>query len=156
MMCLIMEIAMFVYGIVVLVRGQLTLSQRKVVYGTPARCLAILLLAPIPLMVVTAIGVGIYIVATNPGIDPEQIQRRYQGTFVLVEVFCGLIPILLMYAIGNRYAKDPAEHDAARRTLDEIADEEDWKGRDDRPAAPNRRTSSDAISDRPFPDERPD
>jgi hypothetical protein len=74
-MILGMEIAMFVIGIMALVRGKLKLGKNKEVTGTPARLLGLIGFVPIPLAIVLNIVAIVVLVAGGHRVDPATYGR---------------------------------------------------------------------------------
>ncbi len=72
-MLLILEVVMFVMGILAIVRGKLTLSKKKVCVGVPARVAGAILVLPIP--VVFGFATIYAIMVVKPGMTAEQIQK---------------------------------------------------------------------------------
>jgi hypothetical protein len=100
------EIGMLVMGIIALVTGKLTLSKKKVVYGTPAKLLAIPLLLPIPLAIFLGLVVGV--IMGLQGINPTAPSHRW--VFALLELGPIALCMGIVYAIGwNLAESDPSE-----------------------------------------------
>ncbi|MGL4550979.1 MAG: hypothetical protein ACRC33_07315 [Gemmataceae bacterium] len=91
-MLAVVELGMFVCGIVLLVAGKLPLGSRSV-RGVPARIIGRLLLLPAP----TAIGIGVY-VAYHEMIHGRWVELpEWQPTFLAIEV--GMV-LVCAVAIG--------------------------------------------------------
>ena len=68
--CLIAEIASLIFGIITLATGKFRLSRNKVVYGTPARVVGLLLVLILPCALGLAIFVAAILVAQGQLPDP--------------------------------------------------------------------------------------
>jgi hypothetical protein len=98
-----LQIAMAIMGIIVLVTGKLKLSKNKVVEGTPARLLALILLAPFPVGFVIGLGVGFWAGAT--GRDFKEIQTA----LLLVDFGLVIGAAILTFSIGHAIGKPPGQ-----------------------------------------------
>src|SRR5438477_6757840 len=94
------EIGMIVMGIMALVKGQMVLTKKKIVYGTPARFLAIITFLPLPTSLVIAATVATISVAKGQNVTQESFKWTGAGIEAAVVVFY----IILLYAIGLRLA----------------------------------------------------
>jgi hypothetical protein len=94
------EIGMIVIGIIALVKGKLTLSKKKVVYGTPARFLAIITFMPLP----TAFVIGAIVATASVAQGRTITQENFRGTAAAIEAAVVIFYIVLLYAVGNRFA----------------------------------------------------
>lgn len=104
------EIGLMVMGVIALVKGKLTLTKDRVVYGTPARILAILAFLPLPLSFVTGMIYGMYL-ATQGRTGLDDSNRLWAiGIELGILVAC----IVAMYGIGWRLAR-PAKIEMATR-----------------------------------------
>ena len=63
------EIGMIVMGIMALVKGQMVLTKKRIVYGAPARFLAIITFLPLPTSFVIATIVAAVSVAKGLGVE---------------------------------------------------------------------------------------
>ncbi|HZT79177.1 MAG TPA: hypothetical protein VFA26_03075 [Gemmataceae bacterium] len=107
----IVEIAMLVMGIVALVKGRIPLTRTRVVEGTAARVVGLILMLPLPLALGFGFiyGVGIGVSAAQQGksqIDPKEIEK-IQTTAKFVEL--GLIVgcALTAVVVGAVTARPP-------------------------------------------------
>lgn len=98
------EIGLIVMGIIALVKGKLTLSKTRVVYGTPARMLAIIAFLPIPLSIVGGLAIGVFYASQGKPVTPESLRVPA----ILMELGVLVVCIVAMYAIGWSLA-GPAE-----------------------------------------------
>ena len=58
-MCCVFEIALFIVGIIVLVKGKFALSKEKVLTGTYARIVGVICIAILPIIIIVAFIAGI-------------------------------------------------------------------------------------------------
>lgn len=86
------ELAMLIFGIISLVTGKFTLSRNRVVYGTPARMVGVILLLPIPITVFCAVIV-IAAAAFKGNVNPEKV------TSVLIPIELGSVVLCLIAAL---------------------------------------------------------
>lgn len=103
-MVLIGEIVLLVVGIMALVKGKLTLSKKHVLYGTPARLVGLIGMAPLPLSFAGGMAIGIYYAAQG---KPFDVGTHY-GKLALMEIGILISCVVAMYAIGARFAGPPA------------------------------------------------
>jgi len=96
------EIGLLIVGIMALVRGKLPLTKKRVVYGLPARLLAIIALLPIPVTFVAAIVFAI--VMDTRGQNPASSAVRWTGAGI--EAAIVILCIAAMYGIGWRLGTD--------------------------------------------------
>lgn len=104
-MCCIAEIAMSVFGLVTLIRGQFSLSRSKVVRGTPAYIIGGLLLSTLPI----ALGLGMvigFVLAARTG-QPPTIEEMAPYGIVDVVVVVVILAAVLTVALST--ARDEAE-----------------------------------------------
>lgn len=101
------EIGLLVMGIIAMVKGKLTLTKNRIVYGLPGRLIAIFALLPLPLALMIGVGIGVYHAIDNPQFDPNELQRRYGGVFIAIELGCIVLSLALLYGIGLMYAELP-------------------------------------------------
>ncbi len=94
-----LQIALAVWGVIVLVTGKLKISQNKIVTGTAARLLAILMLAPLPVAFMIGIGVGVWAGANGKGI--EDIQMPLMLVDVGLVIGTALLVVCIAHAIGK-------------------------------------------------------
>jgi len=101
-MILGIEIALIVLGIMALVKGKIQLSKNRVVQGTPARLLAIVCFAPLPLAFMSGIAYGAYL-ATQGG-DLES----HKWIFIAIEAGVVVACLALLFILGFALATSPA------------------------------------------------
>jgi hypothetical protein len=137
-MILGLEIGLFIFGILALVRGRMTLTKSKVVEGVPARLIGMLALTPLP--VAFLIGVAYAIIAAPA--DPEKFAEDNKWTLMGIEAAIVIGVAIMVFVIGMLVAVDPKE---ARRRKRRYEDEDDEAEDDyDRP---RRRRSRDEEED---------
>jgi|SRR5215469_14146232 len=94
--CCIAEIAMFVFGIMTLVKGRFVLSRDRVVEGPPAYLIGAILVGTLPTIVLIAFVLGIMI-ALRTGRPPvAQDVQPYAG----IEIVVSLVSIAAVVTIG--------------------------------------------------------
>jgi hypothetical protein len=97
------EIAMIVLGLMAIVTGKMTLSKTKVVFGTPARILGVVAMLPMPLAFITAVPVAIVM-----GLQGRAVMTNSAKlTFTLIELGIVVACMVIIYAVGGKYAEDP-------------------------------------------------
>ena len=100
-MCCIIQIVMFVYGIVTLVKGNFSLASNRVVTGWPSVVVGLLLLLTLPLNLLFGIGYGFYMVMREEGLgDGEQL------ILTLVEFGVVVGTWIAIYIISSIYGRD--------------------------------------------------
>jgi hypothetical protein len=118
-----MSIAMLIFGIIALVRGQFTLTRTKVVSGVPARVIGVILLLPLPLMLAGGLLIGVVLGMQGKQPRPEDIQ----GPAVLLEVGIILGCMLIAVIIGAVTARPPKR----RRLPDDLDEDYDRRFREE-------------------------
>jgi hypothetical protein len=97
----VLEIALAIYGIVVLCTGKLKLSANKMVVGTPARLLGLLMLTPFPISFAVGLVVGVWAATTGRNLGDLR-------TFLLLgEVLIVVAVAALTFTIAHAIAKPP-------------------------------------------------
>ena len=97
------EIALVILGIYALVKGKLTLTKTRVVYGTHARLLAIIAFLPMPLSLVVGVIFGIILAASGRDATATSVRLTMVGIEVGVLVLC----VAALYGLGWQLAKPP-------------------------------------------------
>ncbi len=115
-MVLLIEIALFVYGIAALVRGEVTLSSSREARGLPAYFAGLCFLAPLPLAFTAGIVLGVS--GQFAGVNPLALA----GAEVLFLLSCAGIGMGIAFA-GSTEAD--SGYRKARRRLEEPAEEDD-------------------------------
>lgn len=107
-MIFILEIGMLVAGILALAKGKLTFSKNRIVEGTAARVVGLILVLPLPL----AFGIGVVIGFLTA--FPHGVQRRpggvqdFQDTLTLMELAIVLVCGVLAAVVGFAYSSRPS------------------------------------------------
>ena len=94
------EIGMIIMGIMALVKGQMTLTKKKIVYGAPARFLAIITFMPIP----TSFGIATIVAAVSVARGQNVTQESFRMTGAGIEAAVVIFYLILLYALGFRLA----------------------------------------------------
>lgn len=111
-MILLLEIGLIVWGIIILVKGQVALSPNRVVRGAAARIVGVFLLLPLPLAFATGIVMGFMMVAQGKRLEVEEL--RATGFVVEVSILLGCIFVALLIACFTstpRKRKPPPEEE---------------------------------------------
>lgn len=96
-MCLIVEICMFVMGLLALIRGRLTILTRTgESTGTPARIAGAVLMLPIPLALCGALAFGLALAASGK----EYTEKELRDNLALRFIEPALVLFCLAVAIG--------------------------------------------------------
>lgn len=98
-----LQIALAVVGIIVLFTGKLKLSANKVVEGTPARLLALILLAPFPLAFIAGVGVGLWAAAAGKSLDD------IRTPVTLIEAGLTVGAAVIAFSIAYAIARPPGQ-----------------------------------------------
>src|SRR5690349_21176263 len=101
MLTLIAQIALVVWGIIVLVRGQVAFSQNRIVLGAKARIIGALLILPWPLAIGIAMVYAMVQVAGGKEIEEKSLTPA--ATLILIGSYaaCLLTAIILGMLWGN-------------------------------------------------------
>jgi hypothetical protein len=108
-MVLLLELLLFIFGLVLVSCGKLPVSSRRAVEGVPARMLGVL--AMLPLVLMFGIGVVYGFILARRGGDPKAVQDK-MAVIAVFELVFSLIVVALIVGIAVMAAKDP---EAARR-----------------------------------------
>ena len=100
-MVLGIEIAMLIFGIITLVRGNCTVSKTKVVRGTPARVIGILAVSILPAALVIGFAYGVSVGSRGGTIDIK--------TAALIDVGVVLAALIPMIILSKKYAEAKEE-----------------------------------------------
>jgi hypothetical protein len=124
---LVLQITLFVFGIIMLVTGRIKLSASRVVTGASARLLGVLAMIPLPLCWGISIVYVVVVALQNPNVAHFE---PGSGEELIVGLMHTLITLGTLAAVlGIGYAVGKAPVDKRQRLVDEWEDEED----DDRP-----------------------
>ena len=102
-MCCIAEIAMFVMGIVTLVKGSFQVSRKRAVTGAPAYAIGMILVAVLPVALLSGFLIG-FVIALRTGRQPTVDQLQ---PLAFLDVAAVLIALLAITIIGFTTAKEP-------------------------------------------------
>jgi hypothetical protein len=102
-----------IFGLIIVIKGQVMLTYTKEVRGIPARLIGILLLLPLPLELLAGLLLGTFYVAQGRTINRSDIQGISAILGVVIIAFCVLsaIAIAAVYAqpISKRRRKGDAD-----------------------------------------------
>ncbi len=107
-----LEIAMLVMGIVVLVRGRMSLSKTKEVRGSIARVVGLIMIAPVPIVVV-------YALATGKGAEDGPF-----GQLFVIELGAVLACFVLALIVAYSNAELKEDRSRGSRRRDPICDDD--------------------------------
>jgi hypothetical protein len=152
MLCCIGEIALLIFGIVTLVKGELKVGGGRVVRGVPARLCGLILFIPLLLgegfEVVYGFRLGLEKGMQGQQMGPEDI-KEMTPTFLIVHAIAVAVPLLLIVVIALTQAQSETtfrdrfeDDDRPRRRRRRDDDEDD----DDRPRS---RRDEEEEEDRP-------
>jgi hypothetical protein len=126
---LIAQIALLVWGIIVMVRGQIAFSNTKVVRGGSARLVGALIILPLPLSVAIVFAYGMYL-----GVKEQEIEIRHIEWVGMVIQLCVygvcLLSAIVLDLLLAKPRKKPMESAALLDEEEERLLEYDMKGRD--------------------------
>ena len=141
-MILLLELALFTFGIVVLALGKLQFSPNKVVEGLPARLLGIVAMIPMPL----AFVIG-FIIGFREGLrggDPQQFAQKFGPMLAVVELAL-VVGAAVIVAVTGLLIAGPSHEERIRRRRRrrerEADDDDDYEPR------PRRRRARDFDDD---------
>ena len=102
-----------IFGIVILVKGQVMLTYNRKVYGVPARIIGVILLLPLPLTLFSWMLLGAFNAALDKPIDEEKIGNSIIISVVAIIALCllAVIVIAIVYSepIRKRRVDDAIE-----------------------------------------------
>lgn len=124
-MILGMQIALFVIGIMALIRGRITLSKTRVVVGISARLLGLLALTPFPLSMLA--GVVVTMANVDDPTDPQKVQewtRDNEWTLIAIQagVVIGIGVLIFLIASVVSRPVDEVEREITSRKTDDYDD----------------------------------
>jgi hypothetical protein len=149
-MCCIAEIAMLIFGILALVTGKFSLSRTRVVAGTPARIIGVILLMPLVIGQGGGLALGMFkgmqIAARGGPVDAQALKKELtqelETPILILNVVVTALSVVAVAVIAVVTAK-PVQPKRRRREEDEFEDEyEDEDRRDDE----RRRRPDDHIT----------
>ncbi len=117
-MLFLVEVGMFVFGIMTLVKGRISLSRNKAVTGAPAYVIGALLTATLPVAVLVAFGLGFYL-----GIEAAAHHRAPPTAmdFIWIDLAAVFVTPLVALVIALATAKPPVEENTEEVPLLEIS-----------------------------------
>ena len=90
-----LEIAMLIWGIVIMVTGKLKVSKTKEVRGMAARGLAVLLILPLPLIFLAGVIYGLMVAGSGKPADPLVLTGIEVGILLFCAVGAGVGGMIL-------------------------------------------------------------
>ena len=97
----ILQLAMMIYGIVVVVKGEFSVTRKRVIIGTTARVLGAILIAYLPLALMTGIVFGVFLVVSNPALANNPVEMtKVLGQFWWIDVGLFVLTIFLLVVIA--------------------------------------------------------
>ena len=110
----ILQLAMMIYGIVVVVKGEFSVTRKRVIIGTTARVLGAILIAYLPLALMTWIVIGVFLVVSNPALANNQIEMMKvvsQFWWIDVGLFVSTIFLVVVISItAKKYDRAQVVH----------------------------------------------
>jgi hypothetical protein len=111
MCCILIDIAMLVFGIITLVRGRFLLTRAKEVRGWPARLIGVVLLLPFPLAFLAGIVLGAIFVVQGQDVQGKDLELVTRGVGRAIVVLCFLTAIGIAVAYAQPVRKHRADED---------------------------------------------
>jgi hypothetical protein len=118
---------MLIFGIISLVTGKFTLTRNKVVYGTPARMVGLILVMPLPILVIVGVMLGFGLLAQGKQLTEAEMKQLTTtgmiiGAVVILACFVAAIAVAAAYGEPARPAAVPRDRadgrDRERRDRD--------------------------------------
>lgn len=97
------EVGFFIAGLVALIRGKFALTPTKVVIGTAARLLGLVLMAPVPLILSVAFGWAAATSVGNEGDIRQSAVRVIRADEVPTIIVCGVVA----FGVGSLLSRPP-------------------------------------------------
>jgi len=97
----VLEIILAIYGLWVLITGKMKLSASKVVEGTPARLISLIMLAPFPVSFMIGMAIGIWAAANGQNVGDLTMP------LLIVELVIVVGCAILAFSIAHAIAKPP-------------------------------------------------
>jgi hypothetical protein len=116
MCCLIVEIIMFVLGVIGVTQGRVALTRNRVASGTPARVAGVLLLVPLPVYILANVIGGVAILGqANQQQDPALATATLVASVVAIAatVICFIAAIIICAVTAQPTSKLKARAKAA-------------------------------------------
>ncbi|HEX7449146.1 MAG TPA: hypothetical protein VF306_16450 [Pirellulales bacterium] len=108
-MCCFVEVGMFVFGIITLVKGRFQLSRTKVVVGAPAYAIGAILTAVLPVALMIGVIVGLAVFAQAGAAPGEGINAQQRIAYGSVDAGVVLVALVAVMAIAFATAKEAAK-----------------------------------------------
>jgi hypothetical protein len=142
MCCLVVEIIMFVLGVIGVARGKVSLTRTRVAIGSPARIAGAILLVPLPAYIGANVVAGVALFGGG-GAQPNLGLQTAAGIVSLISIAVTLACFVTAIVICAVTAKPLSKRKAAVMSIQEKDLEyfEDGKTRDrgDEPSEPDER-----------------
>jgi prepilin signal peptidase PulO-like enzyme (type II secretory pathway) len=108
-MCLAVEIGMFIFGLLALIRGRFILTLRRAALGANARIIGVVLMLPLPLV----FGFSSYLAIR--GGDLERLPRLEARLTLICLLTALAIAVLTAKPIDSGKTPDPRQDDESRK-----------------------------------------
>lgn len=109
-MILGIEIALLIYGLYALIKGEFAVGGGKKLCGAPARILGAICLLPLLVVFAVAFAVGAYL--GMQGVTAQQMETEYHWTFVGIEagivIFMAILIVVLSKILYGRQEREAA------------------------------------------------
>jgi hypothetical protein len=129
-MCLVAEICSLIFGIIAVVTGKFTLSRNRVVRGTPARVVGILLMMPLPAALVAGVVVGALLVAQGKVVERGNVPIGF-GILEAAIFVLFFVSALVVAAVNGGPPQPKRQHFEEEEEYEEEEPEYDGPRRDD-------------------------
>ncbi|HKI33576.1 MAG TPA: hypothetical protein VKA46_17105 [Gemmataceae bacterium] len=149
MCCLIVEIGLFILGVIGIAKGTVALTRTRVVSGTPARVIGVIFLLPLPAYIVANLIAGVALFGGGGEPDPQTalgvglVALMALSVTILAVVIGTVLAFVYARPVGKtRRIREDDEDDRprrSRRARDDDEEEED----EDRPRRPRRDDDDD-------------
>lgn len=106
--CCIAEIAMFVFGIITLVKGTFQVSRNRVVTGPPAYLIGAILVGVLPLAVVIGLILGFLFAMRNGGPPNANQLQPFMGIDAAVVLLAFVAVMVIGFTTGKPKQQAPA------------------------------------------------
>jgi len=99
---IVLEIGMLIMGIVALVKGKISLTANRVVYGIPARIIGALLMLPLPLVFGGVMVLGVFMAAQGKPVDRENLRPPAAIMEISILVIIGITVVVIGLATAGK------------------------------------------------------
>jgi hypothetical protein len=119
--CLVVEIIMFVLGVIGVARGTVALTRTRVTTGMPARIAGALLLIPLPVYIVAGVVSGVSLITQAKNPDPKLATTAVgvQIAAAIVTLVCFFAALILCAVTAQRIKKKPKIPEEAEEYFEE-------------------------------------